>query len=146
MAFRSLVEISRQLFQRTVMIFAKPQPKRDLLIHSPGFLIVRPVLNPVGAERFGVIELAKECTQYVFFSDTKRSKGVKTLTGGLRLSGSLLNLWLIDDKKEADFWHRLTSALPKDGSAQYILRRKPGSLKLHYRHLRKQVLERLKDE
>jgi hypothetical protein len=128
------------------MNFAKPQPKRDLPIHSPGFLKVRPVLNPGGEERFGVIELAQDCAPYVFFSEKKKSKGVKTLTGGLCLSGSHLNLGLANEKEEADFWHRLTASLPEGVAAQYILRRKPGSLKSHYEQLREQVLQRLNDE
>jgi hypothetical protein len=111
-----------------------------------GFNDIRPVLNDLGEERFGVIELAG-ATGFFHEETTKKNKFISktVLTGGLRLHGARLNLWLADEKSEREFWSALAQALPKDSPSQVWLSRRSNNLAKHYTLWQNQIKKQLKD-
>ncbi len=128
-----------------MLLFTKPQLKKPQNLE---YLRSYPVLNGAGEERFGAVELSPACTDFIMFEQKGRKKySAKTtvLTGGLRLFGPKLNLWLAEEQTEQDFWHALTEALPGDCAAQFILQKRPSNLQKHYEALQEAITQRISD-
>jgi len=128
-----------------MLLFTKPQLKKPQNLE---YLRIYPVLNSAGEERFGAIELSPACADFIMFEQKGRKKysGKSTvLTGGLRLFGPKLNLWLAEEQTEQDFWHALTEALPEDCAVQFILQKRPSTLQKHYEALQEAVNQRIGD-
>jgi hypothetical protein len=128
-------------------LFGKAPQKTALPEEKPFTTRVFPLLLPDGTERFGVIELSSDYGPDVFFNMTRGGKHPgRMLTGGLRLTGDSLNLWLASQKDEFDFWSNLCAGLPCEVAGQFILRRRPGTLQKHYEQFRDTARPRLSDD